>query len=238
LNPLRMVLPTFIKEKFVPVPRLLRKVERSVVDWSATKAYGSDYGIRINLKGRETTGVVEPGEEYEKVRDAIIEELKGLKDPKTGKKIVDEVWKREELYNGPFFESAPDIMYILDGMNIIQYDFYYFKEHFKNFEHGTHRMNGMFLIKGPGIKEGTELKGAEIKDVAPTLFYSMGEAIPDDMDGKLLSAAYKSEFTQAWPVSYCTALPLLRENINDQSVYSKEEEDEIKKGLQGLGYWG
>ena len=164
-------------------------------------AYGSDYGIRINLKGRETTGIVEPGEEYEKVRDAIIAELRELKDPKTGNKIVDEVWKREELYNGPFFDNAPDIMYIIDGMNIIQYDFYYFKEHFKNFEHGTHRMNGMFLIKGPGIKEGTELKGAEIKDVAPTLFYSMGEAIPNDMDGKTPAVPIRATLRSSGPLA-------------------------------------
>ena len=49
------------------------------VDWSRTKAYsiGSTAGqIYINLKGREPMGIVQPGTEFEEVREAIIRELK------------------------------------------------------------------------------------------------------------------------------------------------------------------
>ncbi len=71
----------------------------SNVNWSETKAYAMGLGnIYINLKGREPRGIVEPGEEYEMVRNAIIEELEACVDEETGVNPVHRVYKREEIY--------------------------------------------------------------------------------------------------------------------------------------------
>lgn len=235
---LRHVIPYFIKEMPITIPRFQKRVSRSVVDWKTTIAYGTDYGIRINLKGREATGIIEPGEQYERVRDEIIKRLYELRDPETNEKLVDRVWKREEVYHGPYFENAPDLMYIMKGISYVQYDTYYFNQMFIRFEHGTHRMNGIFLMKGQEVKKGHEIDSANIIDVAPTILYSLGLPVPDDMDGRVLTESLRKDILDKTPVQYEKALPLLREQLDDRSIYTQEEEEEIKKGLQGLGYWG
>ena len=71
------------------------------VDWSRTQAYALGLGnIYINLAGREPSGAVLPGEEYESVRDGIIDGLEALIDPETGEHPVARVYRREEIYSG------------------------------------------------------------------------------------------------------------------------------------------
>ncbi len=69
------------------------------VDWGTSKAYaiGSTAGqIYVNLEGREPGGIIKNGSEYEAVREEIITELKGLTDPETGQRIVEEIYRKEE----------------------------------------------------------------------------------------------------------------------------------------------
>ena len=44
---------------------------------------------------------------YEELRTALIDKLRGLVDPVSGKALIEEVYRREEVYHGPFLESAP-----------------------------------------------------------------------------------------------------------------------------------
>lgn len=91
------------------------------VDWDETKAYtGGFYNgqIFINLEGREPNGVV-PKEDYEEVRNNIIEDLKQLEDPETGEKVVENVYTKEELYDGEKMDELPDIIIETPGYNHI-----------------------------------------------------------------------------------------------------------------------
>jgi predicted AlkP superfamily phosphohydrolase/phosphomutase len=55
-----------------------------------------------------------------------------------------------------------------------------------NFPHsGTHRLDGIFLARGACIRPGQWLSGLRIVDVAPSLLYLQGAAIPNDLDGQL-----------------------------------------------------
>jgi len=49
-----------------------------------------------------------------------------------------------------------------------------------------HHQDGVFLIKGPGIRPGGRVYGARIVDVAPTLLHASGLDIPAGLDGKVL----------------------------------------------------
>ena len=70
-------------------PRLRERVASQIlfsgVDWSTTRAYHTAEfpgSIRVNLKGREVNGIVEPGAEYEVVCETIQSELKAaIADP-------------------------------------------------------------------------------------------------------------------------------------------------------------
>jgi predicted AlkP superfamily phosphohydrolase/phosphomutase len=81
------------------------------VDWSKTKAYSMGFGdIYVNLKGRESEGIVEPGAEYEKLREEITARLLPLSDPKTGERAVSRVFKREDVYRRFDPRLIPDLI--------------------------------------------------------------------------------------------------------------------------------
>src|SRR5206468_3926483 len=55
------------------------------VDWSRTRAYALGTGqIYVNLRGREGSGVVAPGAEYDALLDAIVRGLEAAVDPAIG----------------------------------------------------------------------------------------------------------------------------------------------------------
>ena len=85
------------------------------VNWSKTKAFttirSTGEGVSINLAGREIDGIVDPGD-YEKVRDEVMDRLGSFVDPKTGKKPIKAIHKREEIFKGEFADRAPDIMMV------------------------------------------------------------------------------------------------------------------------------
>src|SRR5262249_33261564 len=68
-------------------------------DWSKTRAYAMGLGqIYINLQGREKYGIVAPGEEYSKLQNELIAKLKDFKDPDTSEIMINDVYKRDDIY--------------------------------------------------------------------------------------------------------------------------------------------
>jgi predicted AlkP superfamily phosphohydrolase/phosphomutase/tetratricopeptide (TPR) repeat protein len=53
-----------------------------------------------------------------------------------------------------------------------------------------HNPMGVFCMKGPGIKQDQLVHGASLLDVTPTLLAHLGEAIGEDMEGKVLQTAF------------------------------------------------
>lgn len=80
------------------------------VDWSRTKAYSMGLGeIYVNVRGREAKGIVEPGAEYEALREEIRARLMALVDEATGRSPVARVYTREEAYGSFDPDLIPDI---------------------------------------------------------------------------------------------------------------------------------
>jgi predicted AlkP superfamily phosphohydrolase/phosphomutase len=68
---------------------------------SETKAYSLYPGrIFINLKGREKYGKVEPGIEYENLRQELIHRLLQISDPQNENQIIEKVILGEDIYSG------------------------------------------------------------------------------------------------------------------------------------------
>jgi predicted AlkP superfamily phosphohydrolase/phosphomutase len=59
-------------------------------------------------------GCVETGDEYNSLRESLIEGLSTLKDDSTGMSIINSIAKKEDLYQGSLLERAPDL--ILEGV--------------------------------------------------------------------------------------------------------------------------
>lgn len=59
------------------------------------------------------------------------------------------------------------------------------------------------IATGKHIRKEAMLSGATTLDLAPTILYLMGQAVPRDMDGKVLVDLIEDAFKEEKPVSYC-----------------------------------
>ena len=204
------------------------------VDWSRTRAYSIGYigEVHINLRGREPQGIVSPGEEYEHVRDVVITSLRELTLP-DGAPLVEHIWKKEEIYHGAHLANAPDILFLPRNLETIAFGDFEFgsnKVIEKSFGvSSSHRMNGIFVASGAGIKNAGEFSGAQLIDLAPTILHLMGLPVPTDMDGRVLTETLVD--TRA--VEY-GGTSEARAATTDG--YSEEEEKEVIERLADLGY--
>jgi predicted AlkP superfamily phosphohydrolase/phosphomutase len=213
------------------------------VDWSQSRAYsfGRHLGsIYVNVKGREPQGIVEPGAEYEAVRDEIERLAYEFRDPHTGRKLIGEVLRREDIYSGPHVDRAPDLILRPSEPSDIFFglaDFGHRDTVATVYRYsGMHRDYGMLIMNGPGVQAGSRIEGAVIHDIAPTVLHTMGLPVPEDMDGHVLEQAFASEYMSAFPVEI--AEPAGLTNPVPGVDYTEEGEKEILDRLQGLGYLG
>jgi predicted AlkP superfamily phosphohydrolase/phosphomutase len=163
------------------------------VDWSRTKAYSMGLGqIYLNLQGREGHGVVSPADSNA-VQDAIAARLMTMTDPKTGAKMVDAVYKRDDIYKGAFLNNASELQVgFADGYRVswqtalggspagIVYP------NMKKWsgDHGSfdYKQTSGVLISSRPLDAGA----VDIMDIAPTVLKYFGVPIPPDIDGKPL----------------------------------------------------
>lgn len=222
--------------------RLLSK--KAFIDWSKTKAYmgriGED-GIYCNLKGREKYGIVQPGREYEEIREHIISGLRELTDPLTGQRVFKNVHRREDLYEGPFVDYAPDIVLETADFRYQAGDKLFCKDLFEDVKKheitGKHHPDGILIVYGKGIRKGAKLQEAHICDLAPTILYMMGGKVPTDMDGRILMGLFEEDVLATCPVRYDeTEEKLEQDQESEELVFSQEEAEEIEKRLKDLGY--
>lgn len=216
------------------------------VDWQGTKAYSgstcgslADRGIYINLIGAEPRGTVRSGQEYEDLRELIIKELKNVKDPASGERIVSHVYKREELYDGPYMSRAADITFLVEDNKYILFESVDAAHGQRagqlvsttNRFSGSHRLNGIFVMAGDRVKENNKIRDAKIIDVAPTILNMMNLPVPQDMDGRVLTDI----FTGRRKVLYGEPAEGAYESVDAVDI-SREDEEKIKERLRGLGY--
>jgi predicted AlkP superfamily phosphohydrolase/phosphomutase len=213
------------------------------VDWSRSRAYsfGRHLGsIYVNLKGREPQGIVEPGAEYEAIRDEIERLAYDFRDPQTGRKLIGQVLRREQVYTGPHMERAPDLILRPQEPSDIFFglaDFGHRATVATVYRYsGMHRDHGMLIMNGPGVRQGSSIEGAIIQDIAPTVLHTMALPVPVDMDGRVLEEAFAEGYMEAFPVRL--AEPSTGVEASAGSGYSKEGEKEILERLEGLGYLG
>jgi predicted AlkP superfamily phosphohydrolase/phosphomutase len=89
----------------------LGKKHLSGIDWSQTRAFAIGLtGIFLNIKGRESQGIVGSGTEAAQLRDEIIEKLSSLHDPHRNQPAIKQVYNALKVYNGPYKIEAPDLI--------------------------------------------------------------------------------------------------------------------------------
>lgn len=86
--------------------------QRPIIDSKRSQARAGAHGVWLNVRGREKYGCVEPGEEYEKLRTAIIEALLAMRDAESGECPFALVGRREDFAGmGMHGERIEDIVF-------------------------------------------------------------------------------------------------------------------------------
>lgn len=211
-----------------------KQKEQYSIDWKNTKAYMAapgSYGVNINLKGRQTQGIVEQSQ-YEKTREEVIKILEKVEDQK-GNLLFKKVLKSEDVYRGKAVLEAPDIIIIPRSYGTMIHHGISEGEYFMEPEQkGMHRIEGCLVLTGPNIRKGS-VEDARVEDIMPTLLYGMNLPIPKYVEGKVLDI-YQKEYKEKHPLQK-QAYTLETANTN-RSAYTAEEEELVKKQLKTLGY--
>jgi len=81
------------------------------VDWRRTRAYAIGInGLYLNLAGRESQGIVQPGAEQEKLLAELKSKLELVTDPLDGRKAIKTADRSDQVYHGDMISIGPDIV--------------------------------------------------------------------------------------------------------------------------------
>ncbi|ARS88672.1 alkaline phosphatase family protein [Natrarchaeobaculum aegyptiacum] len=174
------------------VPNALVRAASEQVDFPDSRAYvrsKSELGVRINLEGREPDGVVPP-EEYDSVREEVIEALSGVTTT-DGEPMFEAVEPRETCFEGPHLEAAPDVVTVPREFDTAISASLGEELFVEPMESWNHKPVGVVAAAGAGIDEGESVSSPErrasIFDVAPTICSLFDVPIDAAMDGEPLS---------------------------------------------------
>jgi len=163
------------------------------VDWSRTKAYGLGLGgLYINQKGREAQGIVEPGEETQRLKAELTAKLKGLKDDAEGDIAIIKLYDRDDIPAGPYKGNCPDFIVGYNEGYRVSWDSVTGKVHSTIFEDNKKAWSGDHCIDPelvPGIffcNHSINSETPSIVDIAPTALELFGIKPPAHMDGSSL----------------------------------------------------
>jgi predicted AlkP superfamily phosphohydrolase/phosphomutase len=250
LRLLKPLIPKQVRKKIQndkpQLARVLARVKNSTdaIAWEGTRAFAlhlnfPTMGVQLNVRGREQNGVVEPGSQYEEVRQEVMAQLKTIADPLSGRPVVKEIYRREDLFSGPYLDRVPDILMLLDTNVLARTELSSAiwgetTESDLRELSGDHDLYGIFAASGPAVCSKGFLEEAHLLDVAPTVLASLGESIPENMDGHVLEDIYLESFLRAHPPAYDKAREVVAKS--GENVYSAEEEAAVRERLESLGY--
>ena len=212
-----------------------------MLDWSRTQVFAatptsSGLYIVVNRDGN-SPGV--PASEYGAFRRRLITELLEERDPRTGERIVERVWTREEVFSGAYGDTAPDLTLTLSDGGAVSIlpskDLVSVRPDVA----GQHRPLGIFAARGPNVRRGVQLPELSILDVAPMIAYTLGLAVPGEMTGRVPEEIYEPGALRARPVRRAAVSTPAAAGSSESAAIPKmsaEDEEVVLDRLRELGY--
>lgn len=155
----------------------------ALFDWERTQVYMPTpgcYGVNLNLKERQALGTVSKDDQQAVLR-SVTEYLLGVLDPETGGSVFEAVLPATTAYAGPYAERAPDLLLVpADPALMLLHDLD--GPMWDNAgQTGLHRLEGVWMLRGPNVKLGERQEAMPIEAVAGHLLATLGlsnDAIP------------------------------------------------------------
>ncbi len=205
------------------------------LDWAHTTAYcrtPSSNGIHIRVAHKPGEPGIKPAD-YQVFREQLIADLKALRND-DGEPVVVDVLKREDWFPGAHMLEACDLTLCLRDNGFVSIRNLRPVVARRPTPAGTHHPDGIFMAAGNGIAASGVVDRRSILDVCPTLLYSLGLAIPKDMEGKVA----ETFFTEAHRVANPQKRGAPTKKIQRQGGEEMDaaEKQQIIEQLQMLGY--
>ena len=203
------------------------------VSWSRTRAYTSvrstGEGISVNLAGREPFGIVDPGD-FDRVRDEVGERVGSFVDPRTGKRPVARVWRREEIFKGRHADEAPDLL--LEPAPLYSLTHAKSRVEPADWLSGDHRVEGVLAAAGPKVDRENFPARARLVDLAPTILAAVGAPSSVRHAGSVLDSVVGGDLA----VAAADARAEGPRPVGDGPALEDTEAEEMEEHLRGLGY--
>jgi predicted AlkP superfamily phosphohydrolase/phosphomutase len=218
----------------------------TAIDWTRTRAVSlGEYGeVRLNLRGRDPLGTVEPGAEAERLAAEIADALRALRDD-DGAPVVAEVTPAAAVYHGPHVGEAADLLFRLaDERDLCWIDGRgrdlrdaggpllepaVRPAHYR----GAHRRDGLLAAVGPGVRRTAGAVTAAAEDLCPTVLHLLGLPLDPAIDGRVLGEMLAPSVA-ARPLVY--AAGVAAEHAAATAAYDAAEEAHVRAQLAQLGY--
>jgi predicted AlkP superfamily phosphohydrolase/phosphomutase len=172
----RQILKTAAMKRIYDHMRLERLKHRRFFELVPNHATG---GVRINLKGRERYGSVEPGQEFEELCNRLRHDLTDIVNVDSGEPLIKTITKTAVLYDGPMISAMPDLL--LEWNKSVPIDCVYsprlgtLRRRSPSVRSGDHLdTKGVFFALGPGIRPGGRDAAVSAADFAPTFAALLG----------------------------------------------------------------
>lgn len=187
----RLVPERLIKQIPDEQGELEREAKTDNVDWSNTDALASGQGPIYITFGSSSN-------RYNELRAELIDKLERLRDP-SGQPVANRVLPGEEVYEGEYFDEAPDI--VIDQTNGVHISgsiggAEVFTTPNKDEWRAENKREGMFVACGPDFG-GSVPDKLSILDLAPMLLHLHGCAVPADMDGDVPQSVFAEDTAPA-----------------------------------------
>jgi predicted AlkP superfamily phosphohydrolase/phosphomutase len=179
-------------------------------------------------------------ENKENTSDQIIRKLSTINDPQTGKAVIERIYHKKELYHGRCFDEMPDLVVVpAEGCSITTH----FEEHSELFHPvniekdvhiGKHHPDGILVAAGASVAPQKNIR-ARILDMTPTILYCLGLPLREDFDGNIIEPLFTADFRRQSPTAK-VKLESARSESGNEKVYSENDEQEIRKRLENMGY--
>jgi len=230
--------------------RLESNVRFGAIDMHRTLAFSDELNyfpsIHLNVAGREPHGIVPASRKPETVlrlRAALL----GVRDPWSGKPVFKDVVPREELFEGPHLDRAPDLLLELHLDDGYSYNlmptqaprrrdrerrsaFRKLREHEKLGKKGrslpgSHRSHGFMAVAGPSVGPAGRVD-AHIADATATLLCRLGLSVPSSFRGRVLWEVLETNVGESSPLP--EAMPVRPRVVRNESI--------VVSRLRALGY--
>ena len=236
----RIILNTPILNKSRLTQRL-RKTKAPPTDVKGSIAY---YKMIYGQTGFIYINLPKDDPQYEDLRHLLMQRIKEIVDPETGKPVVQYVYKGEEYYSGPYLTNVPAIIVVLhpeyEGTDRLSSYSSLVTKSVSTTNPGDHKMEGIFIMAGPSIRAVQEpLSDLSLMDITPTILHLLGLPVPSDLDGRVISEAIVRGSTVDRPVSRSAPLGIWKgpEGYQqDDGELTSEDESHIRERLSALGY--